>query len=72
MTDKKKITIKLPTGEIIRRVPTFKQLGNFVMVIVRYKNKRYLVGDGDEYLRDGYEQVFELGRKLEWWQKEDK
>lgn len=52
-------------GKIIERVVKFKQLGNFVMNIVRYKNERYLVGDGDEYLR-GYDKVFSLGRKLSW------
>lgn len=50
-------------GKIIERVVKFEQLGNFVMNIVRYKNERYLVGDGDEYLR-GYDKVFKLGRKI--------
>lgn len=52
-------------GKIIERVVKFERLGNFVMNIVRYNNERYLVGDGDEYLR-GYDKVFSLGRKLSW------
>lgn len=48
---------------IIRKIKPIR-MGNFVMNIVRYKNAMYLIGDGDEYLRGGYDQVFELGRKL--------
>ena len=66
MTNKKKITIKLSNGNLIRRVPAFHQMGNFVMITIRYKNEYYLICDGDEYLRDGYEQVFELEKKLDW------
>ena len=62
---KKKITVKLPNGELIQRVPTFHRLGNFIMITIRYKNEFYLIGDGDEYIRDGYERVFELGKKLD-------
>ena len=66
MTTKKKIVIKLPSGEIIRRVPRFHRLGNFIMITIRYKNEFYLIGEGDEYLRDGFEKIFELGKKLDW------
>ena len=50
-------------GCIIKRKIKFVPCGNFVMMVVRYKNAEYLIGDGDEYLR-GYKEVYELGRKL--------
>lgn len=61
---RKKIKIKLPNGNIIERVPNAEQVGNFQMLWIRYNNEKYLVGDGDEYLR-GFPEVFELGRKIE-------
>lgn len=51
-------------GKIITRMIKCVQMGNFVMNIVRYNNERYIIGDGDEYLR-GYDKIFELGRKLD-------
>lgn len=63
---KKTIQVKISEDKIIKRVPTFHALGNFQMVTIRYNNAHYLVGDGDEYLREGYEQIFELGKKLDW------
>jgi len=61
---KKKICIKLDSGVYIYRVPTIVPFGNFRQVIVRVLGSEYLVGDGDEYLRDGYNKVFTLGKKL--------
>lgn len=58
-----KIKIKLDNGKIIERKPRFKQFGNFQMMIVRYNNEDYLVGDGDEYLR-GHKDVYTLKKKL--------
>ncbi len=58
-----KIKIELPNGKIIERVPNFEQCGNFQMIWIRYDNKKYIVGDGDEYLR-GYPDVFKLGDEL--------
>lgn len=60
---KEKIKIKLATGEIIERVPNVEQLGNFQMLWIRYKGKKYLVGDGDEYLR-GFPEIFEMGKEI--------
>lgn len=51
-------------GKIVIRQVKLVRMGNFVMNIVRYKNERYLIGDGDEYIRGGYDQIFKLGRKL--------
>ena len=51
-------------GKVITRKVSCVQMGNFVMNIVRVNNKKYLVGDGDEYIRGGYDKVFELGRQL--------
>ena len=57
--------VKIKVGnEIIKRKVKQEQMGNFVMNIVRYKNHNYLIGDGDEYIRDGYNQIFTLGRRL--------
>lgn len=50
-------------GRIILRKVKFVSLGNFVMNVVRYKNKEYLVGNGDEYMR-GYERISTLGSCL--------
>ena len=51
-------------GKILKRKTHCVQMGNFVMNIVRVANSKYLIGDGDEYIRGGYEKIFELGRKL--------
>lgn len=56
---KQKVKIELPDGRIIERVPKQEMFGNFVMLTVRYNNKRYLISEGDEYLR-GYPEVFRL------------
>ena len=56
---KTKMKIKLPNGLIIERIPKFYQLGNFYECQIRYKNKKYLVGNGDEYMR-GYSPIMEL------------
>lgn len=63
LTMKKKIKIELPNGEIIERVPNVEQVGNFQMIWVRYNNEKYIVNNGDEYLR-GYPEIFTLGRKI--------
>ena len=63
---KNTIKVKVSDNKTIERVPTFHQLGNFQMITIRYNKSHYLVGEGDEYLRDGYEKVFELGKKLDW------
>jgi|Wag4MinimDraft_13_1082653.scaffolds.fasta_scaffold00006_13 hypothetical protein len=55
---KNKIKIKTPEG-IIERVPKVERFGNFVHVIIRYKNEHYQLGDGDEYLR-GAPEVWDL------------
>ena len=60
---KMKVKIKVD-GKIITRSVKQEQFGNFVMNIVRYKNNNYLIGDGDEYIREGYNQTFTLGRRL--------
>lgn len=61
-----KIKIRLDNGKIIERVPIFNSFGNFQQMTIRYKNEEYLVGDGDEYIRGGYEEIFDLDlcRKL--------
>ena len=58
-----KAKIKLADGSFIQRVVTVTPCGNFQMMSVRYKNKEYLIGDGDEYLR-GVPEHFVLGREL--------
>jgi len=58
-----KVKIRLEDGTIIERKVTTIQFGNFLMNVVRYKNEKYLIGDGDEYLR-GYDKIFTLGRKI--------
>ena len=63
MNKKKKIKVQLPDGTIIERVPNVEPLGNFQMIWIRYQNEKYLVNEGDEYLR-GYPDVFILGRKI--------
>jgi len=54
-----KIKIRTPEGDIIKRKPKAHRVGNFVMMTIRYKNKEYVIGSGDEYLR-GMPEVFEL------------
>lgn len=63
MENKTKIKVCLPNGEIIERTPNVTPFGNFQMIWIRYDNKKYLVGDGDEYLR-GYPSMFTLGKEL--------
>ncbi len=66
MEDKKMtVSIKLDNGKIINRVVKQERCGNFVMQIVRYNNKEYLVGDGDEYIRGNTKStLYKLGRCL--------
>ena len=66
LEDKKMtVSIKLEDGKIINRVVKQERCGNFVMQIVRYNNKEYLVGDGDEYIRDNTKStIYTLGRCL--------
>lgn len=61
---RKKVDIKLPTGEMIKRVLNVEPMGNFQMLWVNYQGEKYLVGDGDEYLR-GFPKYFTLGKKIE-------
>lgn len=58
-----KIKIQLSNGDIIKRKPNMQQCGNFQIIWIRYNNNKYIVGDGDEYLR-GYPDVFKLGKKI--------
>lgn len=59
-----KINDSTATNYIFRKVK-FVPFGNFIMNIIRYKNKDYLIGDGDEYLR-GYNvnKIYTLGKCL--------
>lgn len=56
--------IRLDNEIVIYRKIKFISFGNFVMLIIRYLNNEYLIGNGDEYLR-GYPKEFKLGKKLE-------
>lgn len=56
-------SIKLDNGKIINRKVKVCYMGNFQMMSVRYKNKEYLIGDGDEYLR-GIPECFTLGKEI--------
>lgn len=58
-----KVKVKLPNGEVIERKPKGHMFGNFQMLTIRYKNKEYLINEGDEYLR-GYPEIFELGKEV--------
>ena len=58
-----KLKIELEDGSIIKRAVKFYQSGNFQINVIRYKNERYLAGDGDEYLR-GYDKPLKIGKKL--------
>ena len=51
--------IMTPDG-VVERKPQVKKFGNFVNIIVRWKNRKYFVGDGGEYLRGMPEEMFEL------------
>jgi hypothetical protein len=62
---KETVRIRLDNGKIIHRVVKHVQFGNFDMKIVTFEGKDYLVGEGDEYLRDGGDQVFKLGKELD-------
>jgi hypothetical protein len=57
------VDIKLPNGEMIKRVPKVTQMGNFQMMTIIYKNDEYIIGNGAEYLQ-GFPEYFELGKKL--------
>ncbi len=62
-----KVTILLEDGEKIRRKVKLIQFGNFVMAVVKYKNREYLLKEweGDEYLRpEGIREIYTLGRRL--------
>ncbi len=60
-----KIKIKVE-GKIIERKPKMIQFGNFVMAVVRYKNREYLLKEweGDEYLRGNKKDYYTLGKEL--------
>lgn len=58
-----KVKILLPNGKIIKRKPTAESLGNFCILSVVFKNNRYVIGDGTEYLR-GMPDVFTLNYLL--------
>lgn len=53
------VRVLLPDGKVIIRKAFSKVLGNFCQLYIRYKNKKYAIGDGDEYLR-GMPNVFRL------------
>ena len=55
-----KATVLLEDGEKIRRKVKLIQFGNFVMAVVRYKNREYLLKEweGDEYLRNMKDYTF--------------
>ena len=50
-------------GKVIVRKPRAITCGNFCQLIVRYKNDEYFIGDGDEYIRGGYSQLFKLEKE---------
>ena len=54
-----------PDGKLIFRRLYGKQLGNFVMLSVVWKNNRYHVGSGDEYLR-GVDEPFLIEESRKW------
>ena len=58
-----KVNVLLNDGKIITRKPIIRPFGNFVFIIIRYKNDHYIINNGDEYLR-GYPDMYTLGRKL--------
>lgn len=58
-----KAKVKLPDGTFVYRKVTIVPMGNFQMMYVRYMNKNYLIGDGDEYLR-GTPEHFDLGKEI--------
>ena len=58
-----KVKIKLDNGDIIKRVPKVTSFGNFVILTAMYKNKEYIINEGDEYL-NGYPEFFRLGKEL--------
>ena len=61
-----KVTILLEDGEKIRRKVKLVQFGNFVMAVVRYKNREYLLKEweGEEYLRGNIKDYYTLGKEL--------
>jgi hypothetical protein len=65
-----KVKVKVQTEDrygystkIIERVPKAVVFGNFQMLIIRYQNFEYLIGDGSEYMH-GMPEEFELGKRL--------
>lgn len=58
-----KAKIKLPNGEMIERKINVEPMSNFQMLWINYKGSKYLVGEGDEYLR-GFPEYFTLGKKI--------
>jgi len=67
-----KVKIKVPLEDwyghgtkIVERSPKAVVFGNFQMLIIRYQNFEYLIGDGSEYMH-GIPDVFELGRRLKY------
>lgn len=59
-----RVKVQVPNGNIISRVGNMEWVGNFLLIWVRYKGKKYLVNYGDEYLQ-GYPKVFELGKEVD-------
>ena len=55
--------IKIEDGSIIERKVTSTPCGNFQVLTINYKNAKYFVGDGDEYLR-GFGEYLNLGSKV--------
>lgn len=53
------VNVVLPNGKIITRKPTAKTIGNFCQMYIRYKNRIYAIGNGDEYIR-GIPEIFKL------------
>lgn len=59
MGNKQTIKCRTPDWQTIGRVPKVVQLGNFVLLIVKYNGAEYIVNRGDEYLR-GYPDMFQI------------
>jgi len=57
--------IKLPDGRFVRRSVKVTPFGNFQMMTVVYNGEEYIIGSGDEYIRDEpLPEYFELGKKI--------
>ena len=49
--------------KIISRSAYVESFGNFQIMTVSYKAKKYIIGDGDEYLV-GMPKIFTLGKEI--------